>query len=803
MLKCGDDPSLSLQEAASLTAGASMWTTLALPDKNVPSVRMADGPMGIASGRIDERDTGMLTPCPMALGASWDGDLVERIGAAVGQEAARMGVDLVLAPNVNLARSPLAGRSFEYFSEDPLLTGMLASAWVTGLQSTGTGAVVKHLVCNDSETDRDQVNIIVDERTLREIYLLPFELTADAGCAGMLTAYNRLNGSWCSEQKDVISQIVKGEWRYPGVVMSDWFGTRSLGALHGGLDLEMPGPARFLGSAAAKAVEAGELQADRLQDAACRVARAARAWSGPKVSRFTREQLSDLLVEAAAAGFTLLKNRGRLLPLDPSSVHSVAVIGPNATAPCYQGGTFAKVPLAPDVLSPLEAIRKRYGQDCTIVHEPGVAPSLRLPTMPVMPSGDFGDEAARGMAVEYFECGEPPLPPHAREIRDTNSLTWFAGASDQIHWDRPGIVRASGVFTPRSSGMHHFHIGGTGALRLSIDGRQVYRRDGVIPSSDIMGVLKSGDADAVAVELAAGVPVAVVAELHHQPARAQGLWYGIRPPEDAEQMFARAVEAAAGADAVILIVGESSDAGVESKDRDTTELPREQIKLIEAVCAANPRTAVIANVGHAFDTSWDGVVGALLLSWYPGQEFGRALAEVLAGDREPGGRLPVSIARREEDYPAFRTEPAHDGSLHYAEAVRLGYRGFAAAAKTPRHAFGAGMGYADFDIGDASVMVDEAGGAEISALVRNISDRAGTEILQAYREDPELTLIGFAKVALAPGESQYVSIAMPPRRFMCWDDGWRPIGREIAMSLGRSATDRPFRFIIDMPDTMA
>ncbi len=255
-------------QQVTMTAGASMWATVAVPDEGIPALRMGDGPMGIASGRVDERDVARLTPCAVSLGASFDPDLVARVGALVGGEAVRKGVDLVLAPNVNLARSPLAGRAFEYFSEDPLLAGLAGAAWVRGVQSTGTGAVPKHLVCNDSETDRDRVDVRVDERTLREVYLLPFELCAQAGAAAMLTAYNRVNGDWCAEAGR-ITTIVKAEWGFAGPLMSDWFGTHSTeGSLNGGLDLEMPGPGRFMGDRARAAVEDGRVPAARVADAA-------------------------------------------------------------------------------------------------------------------------------------------------------------------------------------------------------------------------------------------------------------------------------------------------------------------------------------------------------------------------------------------------------------------------------------------------------------------------------------------------------------------------------------------------------
>jgi beta-glucosidase len=778
-------------EQAALTAGAAMWQSLAVPEADIPACTMADGPMGVASGRVDERDVSILTPCPTALGASWDEALVARIGALVGGDAVRRGIDLILAPNINLARSPLAGRAFEYFSEDPWLTGLLGAAWIRGLQSTGTGAVAKHLVCNDSETDRDRMNAVVDERTLREVYLLPFELAALGGCAGMLTAYNRINGDWCAESRHVITEICKQEWGFPGAFISDWFGTHStVGSLAGGLDLEMPGPARFLGAKSAAAVASGAVDAARVRDAAERVAATARRFAGAKTPGPDAAETETLLIEASAAGFTLLKNAHGLLPLVPGRDRTIAVIGPNAAAPCYQGGTFAKIAAKPDVVSPVEAIRARYGAQCKILFEPGVDPQPRLPSMPVAPARSIGDGAARGMTIDYFATPDISGEPLASETRDTNSLVWFVGVHELGVFTAAAAIRASGLYTATQTGAHRIYLGGTGAVRMLVDGVEVLRRDEEVAASDTMGKLKRGDADEAEIMLQAGQTVLIVVEFRYLPARVQGLWYGLRGPDSAEAMLSRAVDAACAADAVILVVGETSDSSVESKDRTDTHLAAAQIRLIEAITSANPRTAIIANVGHAFDTSWDDRAPALMLTWYPGQEFGPALAAVLAGDLEPGGRLPVTIAASEADYPAFGLKPDGNGDLHYSEGMLIGYRGLTASNVAPRHAFGAGFGYARFTLSEAVLSGSVSGGATVSVSVRNISDVAGSEVVQVYREAPELTLIGFSKIFLRPGESRRAVIHLPRRRFETWQDGWRLIDPPPALFLGTSSVDR-------------
>jgi beta-glucosidase len=779
------------EEQAALTAGAAMWRSVAVPDAGIPPCTMADGPMGVASGRVDERDVSLLTPCPTALGASWDAALVARVGALVGGDAVRRGIDLILAPNINLARSPLAGRAFEYFSEDPWLTGLLGAAWITGLQSTGTGAIAKHLVCNDSETDRDRMNAVVDERTLREIYLLPFELAAAAGCAGLLTAYNRVNGDWCAESRHVIIEICKQEWGFAGAFVSDWFGTHStIGSLSGGLDLEMPGPARFLGTKSAEAVASGAIEAARVRDAASRVSAMARRFTATKTKPLAHHAAERLLLEASAAGFTLLKNDGDLLPLVPGRDRTIAVIGPNAASPCYQGGTFAKIAAKPDVVSPIDAIRARFGKHATILFEPGVDTQPRLPTMPVSPARDIGDGAVRGMTIEYFASQDMTVDPLASETRDTNSLVWFAGVHDLGSFTDPAAIRASGLYTAAQTGPHRLYLGGTGAVRMLVDGIEVLRRDEAVAASDTMGKLKRGDADEADILLTAGVTATIVVEFRYAPARVQGLWYGLRAPDPAEAMLSRAVAAARAADAVILVVGETSDSSVESKDRADTHLADVQRALIAAITEANPRTAIIANVGHAFDTSWDDRAPALMLTWYPGQEFGPALAAVLAGDLEPGGRLPVTIAAQEQDYPAFGLTPDAQGDLHYAEAMLLGYRGLHAKGVAPRHAFGAGFGYARFTLTDATLAGSLSGGATVAVTLRNISVVPGSEVVQIYRDTPELTLIGFAKIHLLPGECQRVVIDLPRRRFETWQDGWHLIKPPPPLSLGTSSASR-------------
>ena len=348
----------------------------------------------------------------------------------------------------------------------------------------------------------------------------------------------------------------------------------------------------------------------------------------------------------------------------------------------------------------------------------------------------------------------------------------------------PGI-RASGFFRAEQDGAHRFYCGGTGAVTMRVDGQEVLRRDEPVAASDVMGKLKRGDADSAEVVLDAGREVLVEVEFRYTPARVQGLWYGVRAPRTPEEMRARAVAAACEADAVVLVVGETSDSSVESKDRPDTCLAADQVALIEAVCAANPRTAVVANIGHAFDASWGKQAAALLSVWYPGEGFGAALAAVLAGDREPGGRLPVTLAHHEADYPALSLQPDTAGNLAYDDGVLIGYRGVAANGVAPLHAFGAGQGYTRFDLVGARVE-----GEEVVTTLRNTGDRAGAAVVQLYRRTPEFALVGFGKLMIQPGSTAEMRIAVEARLLRTWTDaGWREIPRPLMIAVGFASDD--------------
>ena len=794
-------PQLSLDEKARLMTRYETGTPWEAPRIGLEPLKLTDGPAGVRPQ--GPGDFPFLSPCEAALAASWDPDLLRRVGELVGDEARRRGVHAVHAPNVNLPRSPLGGRAFEQFAEDPWLTGVLAVAWIGGLQSRHVASVVKHLAANDSETERQIMNAVVNEKVLREVYLLPFELAVEAGVWGLMSAYNRVNSVYCGESEFLLTRVLKDEWQYAGFVISDAGGTRStVPSAVAGLDLELPGPGRpqRFGQPLADAVRAGQVPEDALDAAVERLLRLAqRTGRLGKAELRVPPPVADpraLLQEAAAAGFVLLQNRDALLPLTLSAGQRLAVIGPNAAEPCYQGGAFSQLPLPDTTETPLSALRSRLA-NIDLVHERGAPSSRKVPLLREASITASDSEPAVGLSVEYFLETTPADQPLDREVRTSGSMVWFQMPGIGMP-NKRGRVRVSGILTPDTSGPHTFLVGSSAGFELTLDGQPVAAQAEPPPIDD-MGALIRPDLVSAERELRAGLPVRVEINVSFGPARAHSLHFGCRPPTPPD-LLERAVAAAAGADAVVLVVGESQDSALESADRHTTHLPADQEVLIERVCQANPRTLVVLNAAHAVDAAWADQPAAILCTWFPGQEFGPALASVLAGDLEPGGRLPVTFARDEADYPVFDLTPVnHD--LVYETEPTIGYRHFDKNGIAPQFAFGHGLGYTTFSLDDLRVEATGSTDARVALTVRNSGSRAGKEVVQVYVRPPAgvgsgaIELKAFAPVWVAPGEAQQLELGLNRRAFRHWVNGrgWQVLAGDYEILVGRSSVDLPLR----------
>lgn len=778
-----------------------LQTAWEVPRIGLQAVRLSDGPAGVRPQTPG--DFPYLTPCETALAASWDPDLVQRVGELVGDEARRRGVHGLHAPNVNPPRSPLGGRGFEQFSEDPWLTGTLAVAWLQGVQSRHVAAVVKHLTANDSETERQMMNSVVSERVLREVYLLPFEMAVAAGAWGIMSAYNRVNGTYCGEHQFLLAQVLKQEWGFDGFVESDAGGTRStVPAALAGLDLELPGPGRpqRFGEPLAQALRAGEVPEAVVDAAVERILRLARRvgilgdQAVPPVEPVAEPRV--LLREAAAAGFVLLHNNRELLPLNLQSGQTLAVIGPNATEPAYQGGAFSQLPLPEETETPLSAIRQRFS-DVRGVHERGAPAARKVPQLSEVPIVAAHDSTSSGVTVEYFWETTPPDQPLVREVRTSGSMIWFRmpGIGTPT---APGRVHVAGILTPDVTGVHTFVAGSSAGFELRLDGQPVVSQAHP-PTIDDMGYLMRPALLTVERHLESGVPVRVDIEVAFGPSKAHSFHVGCRPPTPLD-LAERAVKAAQAADVVVLVVGETQDSALESADRSTTRLADDQVQLIEQVCAANPRTVVVVNAAHAVDMPWADGAAAVMCAWFPGQEFGPALAAALSGDLEPGGRLPVTFASDEADYEVFDLTPVnHD--LVYEPEPTIGYRHFEVTGIAPRFPFGHGLGYATFELEDLAVEPLAERRARVGVTVRNTSQRAGKEVVQVYVRAPRgvgsgaLELKAFAAVRLQPGTAQRVELELDARAFRHWQNGvgWTVTPGEYEICVGRSIQDLPLR----------
>jgi beta-glucosidase len=810
---------MTIEERCTLSAGDDAWHTRPIPRLGIPRLKVTDGPNG-ARGDAASGATATCFPVGTALAASWDVDLIERVGGALADEARSKGAVVLLGPTVNLHRTPLGGRNFECYSEDPVLTGRIAAAYIRGLQANGVGACIKHFVANDSEHERFTISSEVDERTLRELYLRPFEIAvAESDPWTIMAAYNRINGPFACEHRELLTEVLRDEWGWDGVVISDW------GAVHAdaptitaGCDLEMPGPGEFLGPRLAEKADGD----DDLADAATAAARRLLGLldrSGRLDDTDEQAERSDdpperraLAREAAVAGMVLLKNDGGLLPLDPTALRTVAVVGPNAETGTFQGGGSSQV-LAHHVRHPLEGLRARLG-DTTVVHEPGCLTHKFLPELPPERLGEPGrgaagagtdlDGADRPVHLTVHADGSFAGEPVAERRLRTLQAKLFTGRMPGVDDPTTFSARYATTFVPRRSGTHTFSLCAVGRARLVVEGQLVVDNWTDPQPGDWFFSFGTQEVSGT-VDLDDGVPVELVLEYGRegQPGPV-GLRVGLLEPVP-ENMLDRAAEAAAAADAAIVVVGTTGEWETEGNDRASMDLPGDQDELIRRVADVQPNTVVVLNAGSPVDLrGWLDRVPAVLQVWFPGQAFGDALAAVLCGDDEPGGRLPTTLPLRFEDCPAFLSYPGEGGRVIYGEGVFAGYRGYDEAERPVAFGFGHGLGYTTFDVGEPTATV--RGGVddddlEVDVVVRltNTGTRPGAEVVQCYVGDDEASvrrppreLAAWTKVRLDPGESRDVALTLDRRAFAYWHPRrrtWRVEPGRFTIAVGRSSRE--------------
>ncbi|MFE5509136.1 glycoside hydrolase family 3 protein [Streptomyces sp. NPDC056529] len=793
---------LDLDAKARLLGGRDMWSLHPLPEIGLAPLVMSDGPVGVRGVRWTADDPSVALPSPTALAAAWDPALARRAGRLLAQEARGKGVHVLLAPTVNLHRSPLGGRHFEACSEDPLLTGAIGTGYVLGVQDGGVGTTVKHFVANDAETDRFTVDNRVAPRPLRELYLAPFEaIVRNARPWGIMTACNQVNGVTMTEHHELVNEVLRGEWGFDGVNVSDWMAARSTaGALRGGLDVAMPGPATVYGEPLAAAVRAGEVEESAVDTAVRRVLRlAARVGALEGAPPAVTEPPAPidgaaLAREIAHRGFVLVRNESAVrdgaaardgaavrndspvrdgaavrdgdpvLPLAPGT--TVALSGAAARDARVLGGGSAQV--FPDhVVSPLDGLAAALPEGA-LTYAVGADPSDEP-----APADKGFTLRARCRDAAGNLLGEGSLP--------TGQVQWIGGdLPDGVTHEALASVEVVGTFTPRETGAHSFGTRGLGAFVLAVDGETVF--DGVQAmgsETDPFEAFFGSPVERAAVPLTAGetVEVSLLHTLDEEfaaplPAVAFSLVH-LGPRRDPDELIAEAVGAARAADTAVVVVATTERVESEGFDRADLKLPGRQDDLVRAVAAANPNTVVVVNAGSPVEMPWREDVAAVLLTWFPGQEGGAALADVLTGAEEPGGRLPTTWPAVLADAPVTGVVPV-DGRLDYAEGPFIGHRAWDRTGRTPAYAFGHGLGYTTWSYDSLVTGPDRA-----IVRITNTGGRPGRETVQIYLapapssgvpERPARLLAGFASVEAGPGETVETGITLSRRAFEVWDE---------------------------------
>jgi beta-glucosidase len=791
---------MTLEEKIDMLGGTDGFFVRDLPRLGLPKLKMADGPLGV-------RNFGPATAMAggVSLAATWNPQLAERVGAEIGRDARAKGVHFLLGPGVNIYRAPMNGRNFEYFGEDPFLASRIVVGYIKGVQSQGVSATVKHFMANNSEFDRHNTDSVVDERTMREIYMPAFEAAVkEARVGAVMDSYNLLNGEHASQNRHTLTEVARQEWGFDGLMMSDWFATYDgVGAANAGQDLEMPFGAFMNQKVLLPAVRDGRVSQATIDEHVRRILRTAarfgwldREQADPSIPRLN-QQGRQAALQAAREGMVLLKNDGGLLPLDRKTLKTILVVGPDAYPAVPVGGGSARVePFA--AVSFLEGLSNALGPSVNVLYTRGVPTLSELAeSTEFKTTGDSKGEP--GLRVEYFSgealTGQPVVTRNERYVnfgRDSGNRNGFPEGTLSS--------RRTGYYTPPTAGAYDIFTESTGEdggfHRLYVDDKLVV--DNWQTSRTLSGY--------VTLQLDARPHKFVLEQ------RGRSGWLGTRLKMGVVRHGGTVVEEAkrmaSKADAVVVCAGFAPETESEGADR-TYQLPVGQDDLISEMAAANRNTIVVVTSGGGYDTSaWVDRTPALLQAWYPGQEGGTALAEILLGDVNPSGRLPITFERRWEDNPAHDSYYPADGAnrVVYKEGVFVGYRGYEKNNTKPLFPFGHGLSYTTFRYSNLSVRPatsaasnDPAGLPlyEVSFDVKNTGAREGADVAQVYVGDthsasarPLKELKGFAKVSLRPGESRRVTVPLNARAFSYYDADakrWRTDPGDFDILVGRSS----------------
>ncbi|PVH82243.1 glycoside hydrolase family 3 protein [Cadophora sp. DSE1049] len=786
---------LTLEEKLDILSGVNFTHTNGVPRLGVPPLKVVDTITGVKGSEHFQTPT-LCFPSATCMGATWNVDLLSQVGTKLALQTKSKSAQVLLGPVLNLHRDPRGGRNFESFSEDPLLAGELAASLVNAIQAGGVATCPKHFVGNESETKRRFHNVAenLDGRTMREIYLAAWQvMLRKSQPAAIMTAYNKVDGLFCSENPRLIKDLLRGEWAYDGALMSDWYGTRSgVPALEAGLDLEMPGPTIHRSSIILEKIKSGELDISVLNQRAAKVLELVKqtkeSYSEEEETSFVDEAANLLARQVATEGIVLLQNRKSVLPLRKSQ--RLAVVGSQATIPSISGGGSAAAP--PQYSQrPLDSIRALSADPENIQSADGVKMHNIIPTIPVPQI--FARDGSNGINVRYFNNGSDQ--PVIDEIHPAPAAVMFGRLRDELKPEAFNYEISTTVI-PKTTGLHTIGARTTGSCVVKVNGKEVAQKTMVgIEVEDFLFRPKNLEVLAQ-VQMTAGVPYFVDLIVQpHKPSFATGepiihsamLCYMEEYSDD--EAIAEVVNIAKEADVTLIFAGRTPEHESEGFDAQDMSLPASQVKMIKAVAAASRRSVLILSCGNPIDVQ-DFVedVDAVVNAHFLGQEGGSALAEILYGEASPSGKLAVSWPKTLKDSPSYPHYPATEtarGSweMTCGEGLGLGYR-HEWTPRTLQWPFGFGLSYTNFEISSLQGSRSNASGVPedgeiiIEAIVSNTGAVDGSEVVQVFVEDvassvsrPQKELKGFTKINVAAGKSEKVSIMLKDKyAFSFWDE---------------------------------
>jgi beta-glucosidase len=786
---------LTLEDKINLISGSEGMQAPGIVQLGIPALKMTDGPYGPHW----EKAPGI--PVGVCLAATWDTSLIYQAGVAMGKFTRAQGRNTLLGPCVNIHRVPNGGRNFESYSEDPFLASRMAVAVVKGLQSQHVIPTVKHFALNNNEWNRHLSDARVDERALREIYLPAFEAAVkEAGAWGIMSSYNKIRGVHASENDYLLNQILKKEWGFKGIVVSDWASVYStIGPVKGGLDVEMPNPVFFAHDSIMKYLKSGQITEEMINDKARRnlYVRVAAGLTDTQIKNPDRSiqqsaETNNLIRTLAEKGIVLLKNENSILPLNKENLKTIAMIGPNANILRSGGGGSSHIEPFYTV-SPVEGIKNFVGNKSTVLFALG--DTLAYQEISAIPANCLfqPDGQSMGLKAEYFNNEKLEGEPAFSTVDTAVNFTW----NDRS--PAPGVARDNysarwtGFLTPKVSGWYILKFRTANAGMVYIDGKPAIDRMGRMDATPIVmrRYFEAGKKYNLRVEIFVG---------HGWGQSILGWISPVKNPANAKLMEA-AVAAAKKADVAVVCVGWEKMFETEGYDKEEgLTLPGQQEELIKAVTAVNPNTVVVINSGTSvWMDSWESKVKGIVMAFYPGHEGGNALANILFGAVNPSGKLPFTFIRDSSQSPAFKNYMNVNPIINYEEGLYVGYRFTNKNNMKPRFPFGFGLSYSTFKISNAKVTKIAANTFEVIAKVENTGKLAGEEVVQVYVSDktpgvdrPLKELKAFSKISLNPGESKYVKLLLKPRSFAYYNvmkKDWVIEPGKYLLILGNSSED--------------